>query len=58
MAKGCKERFDLDFLNYVFTFNAKNRVNIYNKLEQVKNSKNVIVLKNDKQTASLLSQLS
>lgn len=49
MAKGCKERFDLEFLNYVLTFNAKNRVNIYTKLEQVKNSKNVIVLKNDKE---------
>lgn len=58
MPKGCKERFDLSFLNYVFTFNAKNRLSIYNKLEQVKNSKNVIVLKNDKEIASFLSQLS
>lgn len=56
--KGCKERFDLGFLNYVLSFNSKNRAKIYARLEKAKNTKNVIVLKNDKEISSFLSQLS
>ena len=34
MPKGCKERFDLGFLNYVLTFKSKNRAKIYATLEK------------------------
>ena len=57
IAEGCKESFDLSFLKFVLNFNRRNRSNIYNRLEKVKNDKNVIVLKNDKQVKSFLFQL-
>jgi len=57
MAPGCKEEFDLEFLKYVLTFNYKNRANIYNILEKVKTTKDVIILKKDKELDSFLSQL-
>ena len=49
IADGCKERFDLFFLKFVLTFNYKNRENIYNRLENIKTTKEVIILKNDKE---------
>ena len=49
IADGCKERFDLFFLKFVLTFNYKNRENIYNRLENIKTNKEVIILKNDKE---------
>ena len=57
MATGCKENFNLDFLKYVLMFNVRNRSNIYNRLEKIKNTKNVIVLKKDKQVGAFLHQL-
>ena len=57
IAEGCKESFDFAFLKFVLTFNYKNRANIYNILENVKTTKNVIVLKNDTQVGSFLYQL-
>lgn len=57
MAEGCKERFDLSFLKFVLNFNRRNRLKIYNRLENIKNDKNVIILKNNKQVKSFLSQL-
>ena len=49
IADGCKESFDLFFLKFVLTFNYKNRENIYNKLEKIKTTKDVIILQNDKE---------
>ena len=49
IADGCKESFNLSFLKYVLTFNHKNRANIFNKLEKYKTTKDVIILKNDKE---------
>ena len=49
IADGCKERFNLSFLKFVLTFNYKNRANIYNRLEKDKTTKDVIILKNDKE---------
>ena len=57
MADGCKENFDLSFLKFVLTFNSKNRRSIYGVLGKIKKTKNVIVLKNDKEVKIFLSQL-
>ena len=57
MAKGCKESFDLSFLKFVLMFNYNNRRNIYNRLEKLKNIKNIIVLKNDSEVKLFLCQL-
>ena len=56
MAEGCKEEFDLSFLKFVLTFNSRNRANIYHRLNKVKKSKNIIVLRNDKEVKGFLSQ--
>lgn len=49
MPKGCKERFDLEFLKYVLTFNYKNRKGILEKLNAFQEHKKVYVFKTDKQ---------
>ena len=57
MAEGCKENFDFTFLKFVLTFNSRNRAHIYNRLEKLTKTKNIIVLKSNKQVYSFLSQL-
>ena len=57
MAKGCKEEFDLSFLKFVLKFNYNNRKSIYDRLEKLKETKNIIVLRKDKEVDLFLSQL-
>ena len=58
MPKGCKERFNLEFLYFVATFNQKNRTGILEKLNLIKNKKKVYILKTDKATDKFLAQIS
>lgn len=55
MPKGCKERFNFEFLHYVATYKLIRGKSIHKKLEQLKQSKEVIVLSNDKQVEDFLS---
>jgi len=57
MPQGCKERFDLEFLHYVATFNSKNRKEILEKLNLIKNEKKVYVLKTDRAADLCLGQI-
>jgi len=57
MPKGCEERFDLEFLHYVATFNFKNRKGIIERLNSVKEDKKVYVFKTDKEADFYLSQI-
>ena len=57
MPEGCKERFDLEFLYYVATFNFKNRKGILQRLNAVKEHKKVYIFKTDKKADLFLSQL-
>jgi len=57
MAPGCKEEFDLEFLWFVLTFNNKFRKKITQKLNSVKNKKNVFVFKIDKEAEKFLAQI-
>jgi adenylate kinase family enzyme len=57
MPEGCKERFDLEFLHYVATFNFKNRKGILKRLNAVKEHKKVYVFKTDKKADLFLSEL-
>lgn len=54
-AIGCKERFDLDFLKYVLTFNTKNRKPILSRLE--KENKDIFIFKSDKEADLFLEML-
>ena len=58
MAPGCKEEFDLEFLWFVLTFNNKYRKEITQKLNSVKNKKNVAIFQTDKHADKFLEQIS
>ncbi len=47
MPKGCKERFDWDFLHYVAIFNLTRRKGILRKIDAAKSGKEVLVFKSD-----------
>lgn len=57
MPKGCKERFDLDFLHYVATYNLIRRKKLLQKLEGVASEKNVIIFKHDRDARHFLERL-
>jgi len=56
MAEGCQERFDREFIKYVWNFNKNNRVRNYTYLAQAKHAKH-IVLKNRREVRAFLDQL-
>ncbi len=57
MPEGCKERFNLEFLHYVATFNLTRKKALYKKLEGYKNKVDLVVLKNSKEVAQFLKRL-
>lgn len=55
MGTGCPERFDWEFLQWVWNFNKTQRPELYNLLNQVENV-NVIVLKNRRQVRKFVEK--
>ncbi len=56
MGDGCPERFDLDFLKWVWNFNKNNREKFYRHLNEAENAE-TIVLKNRRMVKKFLEQL-
>lgn len=56
MAGGCPERFDWEFIKFVWNFNKNNRVMNYTYLAQAKHAKQ-IVLKNRREVRAFLKSL-
>ncbi len=56
MSPGCPERFDWDFVKFIWNFNKNNRVRNYTYLAQAKHAR-CIVLKNRKEVQSFLENL-
>ncbi len=56
MGEGCPERFDLEFLQWVWNFNKNKREQYYTMLSQVKDIR-VVILKNRRQTRNFLESL-
>ena len=56
MGEGCPERFDLDFLKWVWNFNKKNRENYYRMLNESEGIQ-TIVLKNRRMVKRFLQSL-
>ena len=56
MGEGCPERFDLDFLKWVWNFNKKNRENYYRLLNETEGVE-TIVLKNRRMVRRFLQSL-
>ncbi len=56
MGPGCRERFDLEFIRWIWNFNKENRVQNYTWIAQTKHAK-AIVLKNRKEVRRFLESL-
>lgn len=56
MAEGCLERFDWEFMRYIWDFNKNNRVLNYTRIAKSKHAK-AIVLKNRKEKQAFLESL-
>ncbi len=56
MGEGCPERFDLDFLKWVWNFNKNNRKRNYRLLNETKGIE-VVILKNRRQVNRFLETL-
>ena len=56
MGDGCPERFDLEFLQWVWNFNKNKREKNYRLLEQF-GDKRIYILKNRKQVKEFLESL-
>lgn len=57
MGEGCPERFDLDFLKWIWNFNKEKRPGMLAALEKAENV-NVIILKNRRQVKRFLESIS
>ena len=55
MAEGCPERFDLEFLQWVWRFNGKHRKRYYELLKET--GKQVYILKNRRQVKRFLERI-
>ena len=54
MPDGCPERYDLEFLHYVATFNLTRRKFLLRKLEPLRTQKRVVILRNDREVTDFL----
>lgn len=57
ITEGCKEKMDLEFIKWIWTFPDKVRPEILRKLEESKNSKNIIILKSNREVRNYLERL-
>jgi adenylate kinase family enzyme len=58
MGKGCPERFDLEFLRYIWTFDAKQRPQIVAALARFGRHLNPVVFRRDNEVTQFLQTLS
>lgn len=57
MNEECPEKIDFEFIKWVWNYKKRSRMKTLNKLEKVKNQKEVIIVKNRKQAAELIVKL-
>ncbi|MDQ0195572.1 DNA topology modulation protein [Paenibacillus wynnii] len=57
MNEECPEKFDFEFIKWVWNYRKRSRVNTLNKLAKVKDEKEIIIVKNRKQAAELILRL-
>ena len=57
MPQGCKERFDFDFLHYVAVFNLMRRRKMLDRLNILKEHKQVVIIKDDVDIHNFLSEI-
>ena len=57
MPEGCKERFDIEFLHYVATFNIVKRRRILEKLDRLKSQKVIKIFRTDLDATQYLNHI-
>lgn len=57
MGEGCKERFDLDFLKWIWNYPKTKRPEILKKLNQMSKEQRVIILKSPKEVKQFLKKV-
>ncbi len=57
MVKGCKERFDWDFLHYVAVFNLVTRKRVIQKIKELKKDQTFYRLTNDKEIEEFVANI-
>ncbi len=57
MGEGCKERFDLNFLKWIWNYPKTKRPEILKKLNQISKDQRVIILKSPKEVKQFLKKV-
>ena len=57
MREGCDERLDFSFLKWIWRYPKAKRPDILNKLEQISDEKQVVILKSPKQVKAFLENV-
>ena len=57
MPEGCNERFDMEFYHYVATYNMMRRKKTIQRLHELKDEKNIVVLRGDREVSRFLLKL-
>ena len=57
MHDNCPEKIDFEFLHWIWTFNQNRKPKIIKTLADVQNTKNVVVLKNNRQISDFLKSV-
>lgn len=57
MNEKCPEKIDFEFIKWVWNYRRRSRIKILEKLEQVKNQKEIIIVKNRKQVDGIINRL-
>jgi adenylate kinase family enzyme len=57
MGEGCKEKFDLDFYKWIWSFRKANRPAILKKIQPIMTKKNVIILKSNNDVQLFLKEI-
>ncbi|MDN4618943.1 DNA topology modulation protein [Paenibacillus sp. PsM32] len=55
--KDCPEKLDIGFIKWVWNYRKRNRVKTLEKLKQVKEHQNVVIIRNKKQLEEWIEQL-
>jgi len=58
MVEGCHERFDLEFMHYVLTFNLRKRKKQLKMLEKLKKEKQILIFQKEKEIKDFLTTVS
>lgn len=57
MNEECPEKIDLEFIIWVWNYRGRSRIKTLEKLEQVKNQKEIIIATNRKQVDEIINKL-